>query len=66
MDAYEFEQQIFLELLRAYHNGVGITHPATDVDGLVLNLRRESKAILKRYQQCEHCMPEPPKEQDDD
>lgn len=45
----EFRQQVFLELLRSYHNGIGVTHTAEPQAEVGEQLAREADIIVRAY-----------------
>jgi hypothetical protein len=49
MTKEEFRQQIFLELLRSYHDGIGVTHAAEPQDEVGEQLAREADVIVRAY-----------------
>jgi hypothetical protein len=52
LDFESMKQQVFLELLRSYHNGLGEKHASAPIDELVVILHRESKEIVSLYFSC--------------
>ena len=54
LDYDGLRQQIFLELLRNYHNGtVAELHPAYPQEEVAYNLSREAGVMTKRYYEAE-------------
>lgn len=49
MNYEQFHQQVFLELLRFYHNGIGVTHAAEPQDEVAVALAQETNVIVKKY-----------------
>lgn len=43
-------KQIFMELLRSYHNGIGLTHAASEQCEVARNLAKESYFMALEYQ----------------
>ena len=43
-------KEIFLEMLRSYNNGVGVTHGANPLEDVARNLTRESYTMALEYQ----------------
>jgi len=53
LDFEGMRQQIFLELLRSYHAGVGVTHSAEPQEDVAYQLGCEAYAMTKMYFQTE-------------
>lgn len=45
----EIHLQVFLELLRTYHNGIGVHHGAEPQENVARNLSVEANIMTKTY-----------------
>lgn len=45
----EITKNIFIELLRSYHDGIGVTHAAEPQDKVGEQLAREADVIVRAY-----------------
>ena len=45
----EIHLKVFLELLRTYHNGIGVTHAAQPQEEVGYAIGKEASAITKAY-----------------
>ena len=45
----EIHLKVFLELLRTYHNGIGVTHAAQPQEEVGYHISKEASTITKAY-----------------
>ena len=66
MNKDDFEQSVFLELLRAYLAGIGVTHSGDTLGEVTVQLRRDAREISDCYCTMDiKGIPQPPEDSDD-
>ena len=45
----EMTKEIFMELLRAYHNGIGVSHDSDEPDKVSRDLAKQAQLMAEEY-----------------